>query len=137
MRKERLNFIEEAELALETLMTEYKIATITEDGANTFLGAYMFLKIKWAVEFLVITFLFIFAGVFLWIWNPVNFEMHVLLRIMLDLGVFCTYRYIWATALDKKAVDTTKEFIGLANRHPDYFTKEETTDGNQGNADTE
>lgn len=138
--KQKLTMQEEATLALETLLAEYNIESINEEAVNIFFGDYILLKVQWAIEFITITFLFIFAGVFLWTWTPSTFELKTALKVVLELGLFCSYRYIWSNSYDKKAVDTTKKFVALANRYPNYFTmrsEEDPENGNEGNADKE
>ena len=137
--KQRLSMKEEADYALETLLTEYQIDGIYEEAVKIFYGDYILLNAKWGIEFLAITFLFIFTGVFLWTWTPASFELKTALKIVLEYGLLVTYRYILSVAPDKKAVETTKKFIALANRYPHYFVKkqeEETKNGTEGNADT-
>lgn len=134
----KLHVVEQGELALKTLCNEYGIESISENAANIFFGEFILLNLKWALEFFVIAFLFIFSGVFLWTWTPVRFELKVFQKVVLECGLYCAFRYIWSNAPDKKAVETAEKFCALANRYPDQFTfysKEDTSNGTEGNAD--
>lgn len=133
----KLSVVEQGALALETLCNEYGIESISENVANIFFGEFILLNVKWALEFFAISFLFIFSGVFLWTWTPVRFELKVFQKVLLEYGLYCSFRYIWSNAPDKKAIETAKKFCALANRYPNdfIFLEEETTNGTEGNAD--
>lgn len=134
----KLYVIEQGELALETLCNEYGVKGMSENVVNIFFGEFILLNVKWALEFFAITFLFIFSGVFLWTWTPVRFELKVFQKVVLEYGLYCTFRYIWSNAPDKKAFETAKSFCALANRYPDQFifkNEEDTSNGTEGNAD--
>lgn len=134
----KLHVIEQGELALETLCNEYGIESMSENVVNIFFGEFILLNAKWALEFFAIAFLFIFSGVYLWMWTPVRFELKVFQKVLLEYGLYCAFRYIWSNAPDKKAIETAKSFCALANRYPDQFTfysKEDTSNGTEGNAD--
>ena len=135
--EKKLSVVKQGELALETLCNEYGIESISENVANIFFGEFILLNIKWAFEFFVISFLFIFSGVYLWTWTPVRFELKVFQKVLLEYGLYCAFRYIWSNAPDKKAIETAKRFCALANRYPNdfIFLEEETTNGTEGNAD--
>ena len=70
----RPTFTERATMTLEALMDEYGIASVSEDGAKMFIGEYALLSLKWAIEFFVISILFIFLGILFWKWEPEWFE---------------------------------------------------------------
>lgn len=133
----KLSVVEQGKLALETLCNAYGIESISENVTKIFFGEFILLNIKWAFEFFVIAFLFIFSGVFLWTWTPVRFDLKVFQKVLLEYGLYCAFRYIWSNAPDKKAVETAKRFCALANRYPNdfIFLEEETANGTEGNAD--
>lgn len=137
--KQKRTWKDEADMSLETLLAEYGIEGIYQEAVDIFYGEYVLLKVKWAVEFCLIAFLFIFSGVYLWkVWTPVSFELKTALKVVLELGLLTVGRYIWHVSFDKRAVDVTRKFVALANRHPEYFVKnleEETNNGTEGNAD--
>lgn len=139
--EQKLSWKDEADLSLQTLLNEYGIEGIYQEAVDIFYGEYVIMKLKWAVEFFLVTFLFIFSGVYLWkVWAPVSFELNTALKVVLELGLYTAYRYIFHVSFDKHATEATRRFVALVNRHPEYFVKnleEETTDGNEGNADKE
>lgn len=128
---------EEAAVTLETLLETYNIEAIHEDSAKIFFGIYLLLYVKWFAEFLLIAFLFIFTGVFLWKWTPEGFELTRALKVVLECGLYCSYRYVWDQSFDKHAADATRKFVALVKRRPQDFRfhKEDTENGNKGNAD--
>lgn len=137
--KQKISWKDEADMSLETLLREYGIEGIYQEAVDIFYGEYVIMKLKWGIEFCLVTFLFIFSGLYLWkVWAPVSFELNTALKIALELGLLITYRYILHASFDKHATEVARRFVALANRRPEYFVKnleEETTDGNEGNAD--
>ena len=139
--EQKLSWKDEADLSLQTLLNEYEIEGIYQEAVDIIYGEYVIMKLKWAIEFCLVTFLFIFSGVYLWkVWTPVSFELNTALKVALELGLLVAYRYISHASFDKHATEVASRFVALANRHPEYFVKnleEETADGNEGNADKE
>ncbi len=138
MANKKLSLTEEVEATLLTLLDEYHITGMSEQVANIFYGKYVLLKVKWAIEFFLIGFLFIFFGILLWNWKPETFECKTALKVVLECGLYCVWSYLWSTSYDKHAVETTRKFVSLANLYPNDFTRkteEDPNNGTEGNAD--
>ena len=118
--------------ALEILMENFKIESISEEGARIYYGTYLLYRLKWMIEFLSIALVFCCTGAYLWIHLPVN----VALKLVFEFGILNVLNYILTGSADKKATEFTKSFIKFVNRDPQYFTfyEEDTEDGTEGNA---